>query len=102
MSSYYKPLLDAIKHYQTKDVRILLKEMSLEDKECLLQKEASLLDVAAFSLQSAVMAFLIQYGVAKWFGSQKKNRIFIRLIDDYLEDQKFGNFLQSASCSKKS
>jgi hypothetical protein len=102
MSSYYERLLYAIERSRTKDVRIILEEMSLEDEKSLLWGKASLLDEAASRSKSAIMAFLIQNGVTKWFGSQENNRVFIRLIDDYLVNRKFGNFLQSASYSKKS
>jgi hypothetical protein len=76
--------------------------MSDEDKRHLLWGEESLLDVAAAGSQRAVMLLLIENGVTKWFGSQENNRAFIRLIEDYLVDVMFGNFLQSANCCNKS
>ncbi|KAI0569027.1 hypothetical protein Alg130_11821, partial [Pyrenophora tritici-repentis] len=89
MLSYYERLLDAIDHRRTDDVRKLLKKMSHQDETCLLWEEGSLLDVAASQSQSEVMALLIENGITKWFGSKENNRVFIRLIDDYVADEIF-------------
>jgi hypothetical protein len=96
MSFYNEGLRCAIANYQIDDVRKTLKNMSLEDKDCL-QKENFLLDEAASRSQCEVMALLIEEGITKWFGIEENNRVFIRVIDDYHVDQLFGNFLQSTT-----
>jgi hypothetical protein len=65
-------------------------------------KEEYLLDEAASKTQSEVMALLIENSITNWNGSEENNRVFIRLIDDYYVRQLFGNFLQTASCCRKS
>ncbi|RYO45347.1 hypothetical protein AA0116_g13302 [Alternaria tenuissima] len=86
MPSYYKPLLNAIELRHADDVRRHLMQMSPDQKKRLSKKRKSLLDEAASGRQNKVMAILIDHRVTKWVGSHENNQVFIRLIEDYIED----------------
>jgi hypothetical protein len=100
MSSDYKGLLHTIEVDEKDSVRKILKETSKSGKTYLLYGK-NLLDLAASGSQSEVMALLIEHGINQWVGSPHNNRIFIRLIEDYLQDRMFGNSLQNDSCCNK-
>ncbi|RYO02601.1 hypothetical protein AA0121_g13255 [Alternaria tenuissima] len=95
MPSYYKPLLNAIELRHADDVRRHLMQMSPDQKKRLSKKRKSLLDEAASGRQNKVMAILIDHRVTKWVGSHENNQVFIRLIEDYIEDGGIGNLLAS-------
>lgn len=93
MSSHHRYLLDAIQRYQTDDIRKRVEKLSNGQVKHLLKGDKSLLDEAASRLQNDVMAILISNGIIRWDGSERNNRIFIALIEDYIEDQDIGHVL---------